>query len=76
MIRSLHVPAGLFDGRGYGFAQVTMVRTPFGRSVHVAGQVAWDADGNIVGPGDIGRQLAKSLENVATALGTVGASLD
>ena len=38
--------------------------------------LVYDADGNIVGPGDIGRQLAKSLENVATALGTVGASLD
>ncbi len=76
MNRSLHVPAGLFDSRGYGFAQVTVVRTPFGRSVHVAGQVAWDADGKIVGAGDIGRQLAKSLENVATALASVGASLD
>jgi enamine deaminase RidA (YjgF/YER057c/UK114 family) len=76
MTRSLHVPAGLFDSRGYGFAQVTVVRTPFGRSVHVAGQVAWDADGKIVGPGDIGRQLAKSLENVGAALSTVGASLD
>jgi enamine deaminase RidA (YjgF/YER057c/UK114 family) len=76
MSRSMHVPAGLFDGRPHGFAQVTVVRTPFGRSVHVAGQVAWDAEGKLVGPGDIGRQLGKSLENVATALGTVGASLD
>ena len=76
MTRAMHVPAGLFDGRAYGFAQVTVVRTPSGRSVHVAGQVAWDAQGNLVGPGDIGPQLAKSLENVATALATVGASLD
>ena len=76
MTRAMHVPAGLFVGRAYGFAQVTVVRTPSGRSVHVAGQVAWDAQGNLVGPGDIGPQLAKSLENVATALATVGASLD
>jgi enamine deaminase RidA (YjgF/YER057c/UK114 family) len=76
MTRSVHVPSGLFDGREHGFAQVTVVETPSGRSVHVAGQVAWDADHNLVGPGDIGRQLVKSLENVATALASVGASLD
>lgn len=76
MARSLSTPAGLFDSRPFGFAQVTVVRTPFGRSVHVAGQVAWDADRNIVGAGDVGRQLTKSLENVATALASVGASLD
>ena len=76
MSRSVLAPAGLFDSREYGFAQAVVVQTPFGRSVHVAGQVAWDADRNIVGPGDVGRQLEKSLENVATALASVGASLD
>jgi hypothetical protein len=44
--------------------------------VHVSGQVAWDADRNVVGGNDIGRQLEKSLENLATALASVGASLD
>jgi enamine deaminase RidA (YjgF/YER057c/UK114 family) len=76
MTRSVLTPSGLFDSREYGFAQAVVVQTPFGRSVHVAGQVAWDADRNIVGAGDIGRQLEKALENVATALASVGASLD
>jgi enamine deaminase RidA (YjgF/YER057c/UK114 family) len=76
MSRSVHVPAGIFDSRGYGFAQVAIVPTPFGKAVHVSGQVAWDADENIVGAGDIGRQLEKSLENLANALESVGASLD
>lgn len=76
MSRTIVAPEGIFESRPFGFAQVTVVRTPFGRSVHVAGQVAWDAAGKLVGPGDVGRQLEKSLENVATALGTVGASLD
>ena len=76
MSRSVHVPAGIFDSRQYGFAQVAIVPTPFGRAVHVAGQVAWDADQNIVGAGDIGRQLEKSLENLAVALESVGAKLD
>jgi len=74
--RSLIVPAGLFDSRQYGFAQVTVVPTPFGRAVHVSGQVAWDADQKIVGPGDIGRQLEQSLDNLAAALASAGATLD
>ena len=76
MSRSVHVPAGLFDSRPYGFAQAVIVPTPAGRAVHVSGQVAWDADQNIVGAGDIGRQLEKSLENLAIALESVGATLD
>jgi enamine deaminase RidA (YjgF/YER057c/UK114 family) len=76
MTRTVHVPAGIFDSRGYGFAQVTVVATPHGDAVHVSGQVAWDAEQRVVGEGDIGRQLAKSLENLAIALASVGARLD
>lgn len=76
MRRSVHVPAGIFDSRQYGFAQVAVVPTPFGSAVYVSGQVAWDAEQKIVGAGDIGRQLEKSLENLAVALESVGASLD
>src|SRR5262245_34211704 len=76
MSRSVHVPAGIFDSREYGFAQVAMIPTPLGHAVHVSGQVAWDADRNIVGVGDVGRQLVKSLENLAVALASVGATLD
>jgi enamine deaminase RidA (YjgF/YER057c/UK114 family) len=65
-----------FDSRPYGFAQVAIVPTPFGTAVHVSGQVAWDAEQNIVGAGDIGRQLEKSLENLAVALASAGATLD
>src|SRR6478752_2992334 len=76
MSRTIHVPVGIFDSRQYGFAQVTIVPTPFGNVVHVSGQVAWDDEQRIVGAGDIGRQLEKSLENLAVALESVGASLD
>ena len=76
MSRSVHVPAGIFDSRPYGFAQVAIIPTPFGDAVHVSGQVAWDAARNIVGAGDVGRQLEKSLQNLAVALASVGAKLD
>jgi enamine deaminase RidA (YjgF/YER057c/UK114 family) len=76
MSRSVRVPAGIFDSRQYGFAQVAIIPTPFGRAIHVSGQVAWDAEQNIVGPDDIGRQLEKSLDNLGAALASVGATLD
>src|SRR4051812_12548964 len=76
MSRSVQVPAGIFDSRQFGFAQVTIVTTYAGREVHVSGQTAWDAERNIVGAGNIGRQLEKSLTNVAAALESVGAKLD
>ncbi|ULL00235.1 Rid family hydrolase [Bradyrhizobium sp. I71] len=76
MSRRVHSPTGIFDSLHYGFAQVVVVPTPFGDTVHVSGQVAWDADRKVVGAGDIGRQLRKSLENLAVALASVGAKLD
>ncbi|WP_028348139.1 RidA family protein [Bradyrhizobium murdochi] len=76
MTRSVHVSSELFDSRRYGFAQIAVIPTPVGNAVHVSGQVAWDADRNIVGAGDVGRQLQKSLENLAVALASAGARLD
>jgi enamine deaminase RidA (YjgF/YER057c/UK114 family) len=66
----------LFDSRPHGFAQVAITPTPFGDALHVSGQVAWDRNRAIVGAGDIGRQLAKSLENLGTALASASATLE
>jgi enamine deaminase RidA (YjgF/YER057c/UK114 family) len=74
--RSSRAPSGLFDSRPHSFAQVAVVATPLGDAVHVSGPVAWDADRRLVGPGDIGRQLEKSLENLASALASAGATVD
>ncbi len=46
------------------------------RTVHVAGQVAWDAEGRTVGEGDLAAQVEQCYLNVATALAGVGASFD
>jgi enamine deaminase RidA (YjgF/YER057c/UK114 family) len=76
MSRSIHAPSALFDSLKFGFAQVSVVATPCGDAIHVSGQVAWDAERNIVGENDIGHQLQKSLENLSAALSSVGASLN
>lgn len=45
------------------------------RTVHTAGQVSWDADGQVVGAGDLVAQVEQCVRNVATALAEVGATL-
>ena len=44
--------------------------------IHVAGQVAWDADGNNVGAGDLAAQIEQCYVNVGAALTGVGATFD
>ena len=47
-----------------------------GSLVITAGQIAFDADSNLVGEGDIGAQTRQTLENLKTALEAAGSSLD
>lgn len=44
--------------------------------VSIAGQVAYDADGNTVGAGDYAAQVEQAYLNVATALAAVGGTFD
>lgn len=45
-----------------------------GRTIFIAGQVAFDHDGNLVSPGDLRVQAAKALENLVAALAAAGAT--
>ena len=55
---------------GPGFAHAV---TASGKLAFVSGQVALDADGQIVGPGDLAAQTAQALRNLHRILGTLGA---
>ncbi|MFI6742815.1 RidA family protein [Nonomuraea sp. NPDC050451] len=44
------------------------------RQVHIAGQVAWDENGELVAPGDLTGQVAQVYRNVAKALDAAGAT--
>ena len=52
------------------------VKVPAGNLVFVSGQVARNAQGEIVGRGDIKAQTCQALENVKSVLETAGATLD
>lgn len=47
-----------------------------GRVIHLTGQVAWDADENIVGKGDVAEQTRQCFRNIEGLLREVGGSLD
>lgn len=47
-----------------------------GRVLYMTGQVAWDAEGKVVGPGNCEIQVRKSFENVRNILAAVGGTLE
>ncbi|MGI3224177.1 RidA family protein [Streptomyces sp. GTA36] len=44
-----------------------------GRLIFITGQMALDADGKLVGAGDLPAQIEQVFKNIETALGAVGA---
>ena len=51
-----------------------MIAATGNRLVFVAGQVADDAQGNLVGPGDLAAQARQAFANVGRALAAAGAA--
>jgi enamine deaminase RidA (YjgF/YER057c/UK114 family) len=58
--------------RNPAFSNVAVVSGPV-RTIYIGGQDAVDAEGNIVGIGDIAAQTEKVLRNLRTALAAAGA---
>lgn len=56
-----------------GYTQVVGVSG--GTTVYIAGQVAWDEDGNLVGGRDLEAQTRQVFHNLAAALAAVDAEL-
>jgi enamine deaminase RidA (YjgF/YER057c/UK114 family) len=63
-------PSNLHRPRGYTHAVVV----DGGRLVFIAGQVAFDKEGNLVGKGDLRAQTEKALDNLVAALAAAGAT--
>jgi enamine deaminase RidA (YjgF/YER057c/UK114 family) len=60
--------------RPTGYTHVVEVRA--GRLVYISGQIALDANGDLVGPGDVAAQARQVFENLQTALRSVGAGFE
>lgn len=53
-----------------GYSQI--VEVSGGTTIFIAGQVAWDQEGRLVGPGDLEAQARQVFANLATALAEAG----
>ncbi len=65
-------PKGLAAPHGY----THVVTTKSGKMVFISGQVAMDAQGHLVGKGDLRAQTKQVFENLKTALAAAGATFD
>jgi len=63
-------PPTLATPRGYTHA----VTATSGKMIFIAGQVAWDVKGEIVGQGDLRAQATQAYTNLKAALAAVGAT--
>jgi 2-iminobutanoate/2-iminopropanoate deaminase len=63
-------PPGLTKPSGY----THVVLAADGRTVYIAGQVAFDSTGAVVGPGDFRAQAERVFANLRIALASVGAT--
>ena len=70
MQRQIVRPEGLAGTSGYSH-----VAEFSGRLIAVSGQVAWDAEGNVVGRDDVEAQARQVFTNVGMALAAAGADL-
>jgi enamine deaminase RidA (YjgF/YER057c/UK114 family) len=64
-------PDGLF--RPATFSQLAITKP--GTTVYISGQTARDENSNIIGAGDVKKQVAKVLENLRVAIGAAGGSM-
>jgi len=64
-------PPSLYNSVPFGFSHAAIQTGA--RTVHLAGQVAWDAECNVVGEGDLARQVEVALANLSAVLAEVGA---
>lgn len=71
MIRETIDPPSLPTPPGYS----QIIRVSGGTTVYIAGQVAWDANNNLVGKHDFEAQTRQVLTNLVAALDAGGASL-
>lgn len=65
-------PDQVFKSTEYPFSQAVQVRT--GKMLFIAGQPSIDADGNIVGVGDMRAQTRQAYENINRVLASAGAT--
>lgn len=66
-------PPGIWGPNGRAFSQGVVAGE--GALLYITGQVAWDADSNVIGEGDVAAQMEKCLDNTRVILEAAGGTL-
>ena len=69
MPKEVIIPKNVHRTRGYSHA------FKCGNTIYVAGQIAWDEEGKLVGEGDVVAQTERAYENLKRVLEAAGASI-
>ena len=72
MTRDVINPKSMYDSLQYGFSHATISQGK--KTIHCAGQLAWDENANPVGGDDIVAQARQALKNLKTVLKEAGAT--
>ncbi|MEW7850742.1 RidA family protein [Massilia aurea] len=72
MIRRAINPESMYASTPFGFSHA--VEQQPGRTLHLAGQVAWDSQYQLVGAGDVIAQTRQVLANLKDVLAAAGAT--
>lgn len=65
-------PPDLYDPLPFDFSHAVLQHG--GRTLHLAGQVAWNRERNLIGGGDVVAQARQALANLKAVLAAVGAT--
>ncbi|WXL26257.1 RidA family protein [Ectopseudomonas mendocina] len=71
-MRTIINPASMHSTHEFGFSHAALSSS--GNLLHIAGQVAWDKDQNLVGKGDMKAQIGQVLKNINELLATQNAT--
>ncbi len=66
-------PVNVWSDDDFPFNQAVV--EPEGQRVHLTGQVAWNAEGQIVGMGDAKKQTEYAIDNIEKILAELGGSI-
>ena len=73
-MRTIHVNPGTVAAPMGPYSHAVRTETADATWIHVAGQIALDAEGNLVGPGDLAAQAEQVFANLGAILESNGAA--
>lgn len=72
MTRQVINPESMYQTVPFGFSHAVLQSG--GRTLHLAGQIAWDRDCNLIGGADVIAQTRQALSNLKEVLAAAGAT--